>query len=303
MNQHFVPRVYLKNLATKVKKEYFINTFDKKEKKCFRPSIKKFAQKLIFTLCKKTHQLRDILAVEKIYSDSIEPMYPKAYEILTNNEVFNITSEQRMEILLAILHLHMRNPKILTRALSHHSKEISNIYTEAITKSKKGLSYLDEDFSFREWSLKSIIEYFSENTTKEFKNKHLITTRNILNFHQFANIEVNITKGDSFFLTSDNPLGLEDFINRKEEPFLKSTEFVLPLNRRFAVKLYHDNTQEINNIRRGFIPNGNVNMINEIIFRQSLRFVFGEKSDFDQYHETQDFLNKDSFELRIDAIK
>ncbi len=230
-------------------------------------------------------------------------MYSRAYEILTNNEIFDITNKQRMEILLAVLHLHMRNPKILKRALSHHNKEISNLYTEAITKGKKGLSYLDEDFSFREWTLKSIIDYFSENTTNEFKNKHLATTRNILDFHQFAKIEVNITKGDSFFLTSDNPLGLEDFINKREEPFLKSTEFILPLNRKFAVKLYHDNTQGINVIKRGFIPNGNVNMINEIIFRQSSRFVFGEKSDFDQYQETQDFLNEDSFELRIDAIK
>lgn len=304
MNQHFVPRVYLKNFATKIKNGYFINTFDKIENRYFRPNIKNICSEIDFyTLPTDNSFTKDLLFIENFYAKSIEPTYSKVYNILTNNNIFEITNAQRIEIVLAVLHLHMRNPKVLKRALFRHSTEISKLCKESVEKGIKGITYLNEDFSFREWNNDSIVKYFFKNTTKEFKEKHLTITNSIVDFHKFAKIEVNITRGDAHFLTSDNPLALEDFITKQEEPFLKSTEFILPLNKHFIVKLYHDNTKEINVIRRGFIPNGNVNMINETIFNQSSRFVFGGKEDFDEYQKTREFLNTDSFELRIDAIK
>lgn len=148
-----------------------------------------------------------------------------------------------------------------------------------------------------------IIEYFTEKTVKSFKEQHLQVTKQIIDFHEHAKIEINIARGDSKFLTSDNPLVAEDFITKNENPLLKSTEFIFPLNQKYAVRLYHDSTRELNTIRRGFMPNGSVNSINEKVFVQSCRFLFGDNEAFEEYFKLQKFMENESLELKMDLIK
>lgn len=121
MNQHFVPRVYLKNFATKKREEYFIDVFDKIENRYFKANIKKLcAETDLYTLEKSETANKDILAVENLYANHIEPLYPRIYDILVNDEMFSVTDAERREIVLGVLHFHMRNPRVLKRAIAHH---------------------------------------------------------------------------------------------------------------------------------------------------------------------------------------
>ena len=304
MNQHFVPRVYLKKFATKRGKEYFVDVFDKAESRYFNANIRKVCTEIdLYTLEPNATGEKDVLAVENLYANHIEPLYLKIYDILVNDEIFNISDLERKEIVLGILHFHMRNPRVLKRAIAHHRIAIAELCTEARAKKGNGITYFEEDFSFREWSEESIADYFAEKTAKEFKEKHILGTKQITNFHELAKIEINIARGDSKFLTSDNPLVAEDFITKYENPLSKSTEFIFPLNQKYSVRLYHDNTRELNTIRRGFMPDGSVNSINEKVFAQSTRFLFGDKQSFNEYFHLQDFMQNDSLELKMDMIK
>ncbi|WP_035567544.1 DUF4238 domain-containing protein [Hymenobacter sp. IS2118] len=158
MNQHYVPRVYLRNFATKVGKEFFIDVFDKTENRYFKANIKKVCSETDFyTLSKDTSIAKDVLAIEKVYGEHIEPMYSRAYKILTDDTLFKINHMQRIEVILGVLYFRMRNPKILKNALTHHETNIINLYKESKEKGVKGLTYDGEDFSFREYSLEQII--------------------------------------------------------------------------------------------------------------------------------------------------
>ena len=304
MNQHYVPRVYLKNFATQVGKEFFINVFDKIENRYFKANIKKICSETDFyTLPKGSIASEDILAIEKIYSTAIEPMYNRAYKILTCNDIFNINDVQRVDILIGVLHLYMRNPRILKKTLSYHAQEISKLCTHAKINKIKGITYLKEDFSFREWQEDSIIKFFSDKIIKDFKEKHIGATSDVLRHQNNIKIEINIARANANLITGDNPLAVEDFFTKEELPFEKSSEFILPLNKKFMLKLYHDNRKDSNFIYRASIPNGNVNFANEAVFTQSTRFLFGDKSDFDEYFRLQNFLTKDSLEMRVDMAK
>ncbi len=294
----------MKNFAVKTGKEYFIEVYDKLENRYFKANIRKVCAEInLYTLPVDTKLASDILVIEKIYAESIEPMYLRAYKILTNDEVFEISDLQRIEMILSVLHFHMRNPRILKKALLHQQDEITRLYGQAKDKGARGLTYADEDFSFRERNLEQIIIYFSEKIVRIFKEKHIIVTKDISAFHEFAKIEINIAKENSQFITSDNPLAVEDYRTKLENPMTKSAEFNFPLDSKHSLRLYHDNTRELNHIRRGLMPNGSVNLINSTVYEQSSRFIFGNKQAFNEYFKLQGFLNEESTELIINAIQ
>lgn len=302
MNQHFVPRCYLKNFSDKVAKDYFVNVFDKLKNKHFRTNIKNICSETnLYTLDEDNEINQDLLAVEKLYSDFIEPMYLRAYEILIDNNRFEISEKERIEIIIGALHLYMRNPRILNRILLYNRIEISKAYDNAILKNSKGMTYMDEDFSFREWNKEQIIKFFAKKSTNLFKEKHFYNTGKISLFHENIKIEVNIAREhDSEFLTSDNPLVVEDFITKEEDLFSKAVELFIPLNNKFVLKLYHDNKKVANKIYRAYIPNGNVSTINSALIEKSSRFVIGNKSAFEHCEKVDKILSDESFDFKMD---
>ncbi len=239
MNQHYVPRIYLKHFAEKDRNEFFVDVYDKSQDRHFRANTKKvLAEKDLYTLEHDNKIHDDIFIVEKIYSDGLEPLYPKAYDILTDDRVLYISDIERSEILVGIFQLYMRNPRFLKDSLDYHETEIKRIYNSSIKIGSKGLTYIDEDFSFREWNLESIIKFCADKTTKIFKETHLIGTRNILKFHQNARIEVNKVIDDSELLTGDNPLISKDPVYTNVNALMKSKEFILPLNKKYVLSGY-----------------------------------------------------------------
>ncbi|WP_119790753.1 DUF4238 domain-containing protein [Flavobacterium anhuiense] len=305
MKQHYIPRVYLKNFASRIDgDEFFVNVFDKKLNKHKEINIKNIcAEKHLYTLPESTKVATNIFAIEKLYSDFIEPMYQRAYQILTNNNISAINDFQRGEILTGIFQLYMRNPRFLKKSAEYHTLQINELYKEALTKNAKGLSYLDEDFSFKEWSKEQIIKYFINLSTKLFKEKHIIGIQEMISFHADAVFEINIVKDESQYMTSDNPIVTEDIISEDEHPLLRSKEFFVPLNKKFMLRIFHDNTLSRNLIHRRFVPNGNIHSTNQYINNQSTRFIIADKKTFEDYAELEKIFNSTSIELKISSIK
>lgn len=305
MNQHYVPRSYLKNFAEKKRKEFFVNVYDKKENRYFQANIKKICSEInLYTLKENNNLTNDLFTIEKLYSNGFEPLYLKAYGILTNHSIYYISQLQRVEILIAIFQLYVRNPAILRRTISFHKREINKIYSESKKKGLKGITYLAEDFSFRDWSEKNIVDFFEDKLTNDFKENHIGGIGEIGNFHENAIFEISVIEDDSEFLTSDNPMVLEDSISDNLHPLLKSKEFFLALNKKVSLKLYHDNTKSPNRIYRKYIPNASVAVINKIVLNQTSRFVISSKEALEKHSKiSEDFLDNTSLELKIDAIR
>lgn len=126
MNQHYVPRVYLKNFAEKRGKEFYINVLDTSSGEFIKPNIKGIcAEKDFYTLNEDSkHTTADLKAIETIYSDFIEPMYQQAYEILTNDNIININFTDRANIIIGVMQLYSRNPAILVQEWNYIEKKL-----------------------------------------------------------------------------------------------------------------------------------------------------------------------------------
>ncbi len=305
MNQHYVPRLYLKNFATKRGKEYFVDVCENDSKTPFNVNIKKIcAEKDLYTLDKDSSFHKDSLIFEKIYAEWIEPLYEQTYDILTNDNVFRISVKQRVEILTSILQLYFRNPHVLSDSLEKIRKDIKEIFlAHHDNANEKGFTYLSTDFKFNEWDEKNVNIFFEKEITKEYKEKHLLETQRAIDFHKNSIIEVVSIKDNGLFITSDNPLAIEDPITPTRNINLKSKEFTVPLNEKYAVKIYHDNTKTFSRLYRARIPNGNANSINSTLFKQKLRFIIGTKDSFDQYFRLNKIFSTTSKDFIMDGMR
>ncbi len=303
MNQHYVPRLYLKNFASKKGKEYFVDVCEDESKPPFNVNIKKIcAENDLYTLDKDSNFHKDSLIFEKIYAEWIEPLYERTYNILTNDKIFIINTKQRIDILTSLLQLYFRNPHILSDSLEKIRKDINKIFSAHPT-SVNGFTYLSTKFKFNEWDEKSVITFFEKELTKEYKEKHLLETQKAIEFHKDSIIEVQSIKDNGLFITSDNPLSIEDPITPTRNIHLKSKEFTIPLNEKYAVRIYHDNTKTINRIYRARIPHGNANSINSKLFKQKIRFIIGSKESFEQYFHLDKIFNTTSVDFIMDGMR
>jgi len=303
MKQHFVPRIYLKHFSSKMGKGYFVNSFDKQTGKQIATNINNIcAETDLYTLNANRENTNDVLAVEKIYANTVEPQYLKAYSLLTDDTVFQISDKQRIDIVVGVLQLYMRNPRHLRNGAALHAPEISKRYREAITKGEKELTYLDNTYNLEEWSEQDILNDYHKKANQYFREQHLAVTEQICQIHEFIKIEVNKIMDHSQFMTSDNPLISDDFVTGYDNALLRSQEFYLTLNKKYAVRLYHDKTKQLNCIYRMNVPNRYVHGCNRKIYQASSRFVIGDPEAFNEYHKLEEFFMSTSMELKMELV-
>lgn len=304
MNQHYVPRVYLKNFAERRGSEYFVDVFNKETQSFFPTNIKKIcAGKDFYTLDDNNAAANDSLAIEKLYAKGFEPMYDRVYKLLTNEKITTINDLERVEILLATFQLYMRNPRILNLSIQTHKTQIEQLINKAHLSGTKGITYLNEDFAFSEWNKESIVTHFSEKTTNHFKEQHIGGIRDMGTFHEWAKFEVTKAINDSFYFTSDNPMVVEDLINPDEHPLVKSNEFILTLDPTYSLRIFHDNKIGLNTIARTVSPMGNTGSRNHTIYMQAQRFIIGSKKNIESFFKINSFLEDTSLKPKIDAMR
>jgi hypothetical protein len=304
MNQHFVPRTYLKNFAEKKGKEFYVDVFDLKKQIQFNTNINNIcAERDLYTLGAKTEVATDALVVEKIYGIGLEPMFTKAYSLLIDDGVKEINNAQRVEILLGVFQLYMRNPRILTGWIAHHTSQVKALVLEALEKNVRGITYLDENFSFRDWTEQGIINHFEELVTKIYKEQHVIGIGEIGEFHKDARLEVIKIRGESLFFTSDNPLITDDYSNRDHNPLSKTQEFKIPLNLHYHLRIYHDNTIPRNIINRTGMGSADVAITNGSMIGLTTRFIIGSKRSFEDYFRIIKAMNESPSKVIIDVMR
>jgi hypothetical protein len=305
MNQHFVPKAYLKNFGTRKGKNFVVNVFDKHENRFFETNIKRICSEInLYTLEEGNSVAKDLFAIEKIYANGIEPLYVEVYKLLTNNRIRFISGKQRTEILIAIFQFYVRNPAFLRDHLAFHTAKMQELYQEAQKNGEKGFSYFGDDFSFREWTFEALCNHLRIKILTEYKESHVMGIGELSEYHFKAKFEINIARGDAEFITCDNPLVFNDIISNNKSPLIKSNEFTIALDKKFALRIYHDNTKDSNQIYRAELPNLSVTMINNEIQQKASRFVIGPQSTIRQdLLNTSKYLDNTDLEPKIDMMR
>jgi len=206
---HYVPQVYLKKFAHSrrikgSKEHFFVSTYDKErdveevhidvENICFKTKL--------YTLDSSSREKRE--SIENFYASTIESDYNKFYEIITKDEITNISLEERELIIITIINMHLRNlfwfkalDDFWRRIIEDHDYSIpTNIYTE------------DGDILFP-FETSSVDEIIAENKKKNrdaFIHEHLRLTINLVRSHFSDIIFVDSDRSNTGFITSDRPV-------------------------------------------------------------------------------------------------
>lgn len=284
MNQHYVPRVYLKNFSQQKKKSFTIDVYDKSNGAYFKTNIKKIcAEKDLYTLSDDSEVAKDRLAIENLYGKYIEPIYGKSYELLINPKILRITPLQHANILIGIFQLYMRNPKWMYDSIEKHKTKIKEEIRNGNSKNKKSIVYLNKEFDLNEETEDVTFDFVRSEVIKVFKERHFSGTREICTFHADARFEIFHLVDGSSLITGDNPLVAKDRLFENEHPLLRSKEFILPLNNKVGLRMHHDNRRSPYRIYRYSGKNGSAYEFNEKIFKNSSRFILGKEENIREY--------------------
>jgi hypothetical protein len=308
MIQHFVPKVYLKNFAVQIREDYFIDVYDKNENRFFNTNIKNIcSEKDLYTLDDQSIISKDKLVFEKFFSQSIEPMYQKCFNILTNDNICKINHQQRIELLLGIFQLYSRNPNLFKEIIDNDRLNITRLYEKAIKDEQRIILYRSTEFDLAQNTLGSIIQSIENQTLTFFKEKHVQGLSEIGTAHEDIIFHVSKIRDSSSFISGDNPMPFEDNLSQSIHPLLISKEFFLTLNPNYCIHLFHDKLKDPYTIIRSDIPNGSVATINEKVFKQSRRFITGTKRSIEEYFvmakRMENLTESEAMDLMAEALQ
>lgn len=291
MIQHYVPRVYLKNFAIKRKKGYFVDVYDKTDERRFKTNIKNICGELhLYTLDKSKH--KDPLIIENIYSRLFEPLYAEVYRVLINDKLVQINPLIRDRILGAVFQLYFRNSKILLEAIEFHTSNIRRIYQQTKKANQGAFKYFDCEFYILK-DLELQVKEFEDHLRETFKLEHAKGFYNLMKKNDSHIICIYKVIDDSKFITCDNPLKCFNVDGSKNNPFLRVSQFFLPLNEKYCLYLYNDRTKNPHIIYRENVVNGKTSLVNGYMIDNSIRFVIGDYKEIERINQLNEIMNSE----------
>lgn len=233
--QHYIPRSYLNNFASKSKKKYFIHGKVKGEDKIDEFSTKDICvKKDLYTIPAESDDHK--FAIENFYADKIDGVYPEVYKILTDDSITEINFDTRLKIINTILSLYFRTPKFLNlhnQLIEQITKDIANYKSDTeIVKA----DIFGQKVEFKKGELEETIKKIKEQNRISFLFGHLEIYEKFVMYKLKDGIGVNKLVDDSLFITSDNPVIIRDGYNLKNI-FDPKNIIHLPLNEKYLLTL------------------------------------------------------------------
>ena len=293
---HYVPRTYLKHFAEETKDEYYINALSSKETqkdKIFNTNIKNIAlEGHLYTMPGETTEQK--MAVEKFYSDELEVHYDTIYKILTDENISEITEEQRNLIISTVVTMYYRTTKWVNLSRELMSRVFQRAFLLCEQTGKDYFMFEDEKLSIAGKTLEEFTSEFNKMrqpgmilTQLEFAFK-LISLR----IKNDSICVVKIEEENLQLITSDNPVIAHNNKPERFAPFDTTNVLELPLNAKYKLILMPDCPEDLKLriFRRSSIsPFSEIEKLttNFAQMQNSERFIFGSKAALESYLNTK----------------
>lgn len=295
--QHYVPRTYLKNFASKqTGNEFFVKALSidsPQSDKIFEINIKNVClERNLYTLPGETAEQKMLL--EKFYSDEIEQHYNKIYSLLTDPAKINLTREERELIISTVVTTFYRT----TKWINQHNDLMKRVYTQMFALCQQA----GKDYFMFEGIKISIKDKSLEDLLKEHKVENrpgqvitqLEVALKLINIRA-KNDNIFITKlsdDDNEFITSDNPVVLQNLKGGHIAPFDPTNIMKLPLDKKHMLFLMPDGDKEARNLIVRHNVAGLFGKTEKLIsnaeqFQKADRFVLGDVSSLNSYLQTK----------------
>lgn len=287
--QHFVPQTYLRKFSVERKEDQYQIFAAPKEniEKIFQASTANVCvHKDLYTLPGETEEER--MLIEKFYGDSYESEYNKMYEILTDDNVREISEADNKFIISSVITMFFRT----TRLMSEHNDLMYRVF-ERLSQlcEQTGKDY----FMFENEKIMlngRTAEQLLLDHKKESRVPQVITQLEValklIQIRRNDSIQViKIQQNGAEFITSDNPVTLSNFESRHIAPFDPKNIISMPLNSQYKViilpyenpgfisRLHHNDTMSYSEVMtNGYDQLGS-----------SERFILGTENGLNEFNK------------------
>jgi len=294
--QHYVPETYL-NKFGKERKESVFQVFVLNKERLKNPftvnTSKICVETNLYTLDGHSEEERQL--IENFYNKEIEQKYNAIYQLLTDDNVREVTLAQKELIIATAITLLFR----VTKWLTSHNEFIGRVFEKGMQSAEQyGKDYFlfeGDKISFKGKSPKELVNEYAQ------KSKE----RNIITPLQVALKLIELKKSDTIsvikledeshsFITSDNPIALYNFKMRFFAPFDPDNIISMPLNSKYKLTIYPNDgiykPEYISRIfHKGILAYTETMTNNVEQFNNAERFVIG---DFETLNGFETFLKK-----------
>jgi len=236
---HFVPKTYLKNFANRKIDDYYLNVLHKDE------SGDKIVESKISDICAENHPLKqDKKAkskqkLEDIYTDIFENHYDNLFSVLTDDNVLEITDEQKKSIVSAVVTMFYKTKKWSDLLGYHADGNLQKI--DQLRNQFKVDHYFNSQrlqVSFKDKTLEEL-EVSHKNITRiPLIISQLKVALKLIEAKQFDCINVYKIADDSEFITSDNPVLAINMHKMRTKHFDIENAYYLPISHKYLIAIF-----------------------------------------------------------------
>ena len=279
--QHFVPRAYLKNFGYKKNDDYYVNVLPKSQPigSLFESNTKSIcAENYLYTLSGDAES-RQLL--ENIYSNVFEDEYTDLFDILTNDDINEITFEKKKSIISAIITMYFRTAKWLNEINSFNEESLNKVYQ---TCKQFNVDYYTDSngnkISIKGKSIQELKQIKKDATRIPVVLTQLKTALRLIELKQSDNINVFKIKGNNEFITSDNPVFALNINKLPTIPFDTDNAYYLPISKKYLLSVIpKGDLPENNKIIRMTMSGEAVIEMNKIQLTNCDKFIIGSKDE------------------------
>lgn len=287
-NHHYIPQSYLRNFSTRRNGNDYINV---------RYWGEKFHETNIKNICSENYfysipgadaETKNL--IEKYYSENIDALYPEITELAINEQITQITDEQREKILYVVLNLYFRTPKFLTY-YENHIYELGRKFDDYyLGKTERhSINFFGKKIDFRQINYDVFKRNLKEKGKQLFLSQHIKLFKEFVDFKKHDGISISKIEDDSEFITSDNPVIIRNTQGVNLNIFSPDNLIHLPITNKFMFTL---TPKSESTLKGSFLrisdTNDIVTGINHDIEKNSEKWIIGSKDGINNHLDMVD---------------
>ncbi|WP_316819242.1 DUF4238 domain-containing protein [Pedobacter nyackensis] len=229
---HYIPKSYLKNFALNQDSKFFVEaklTHEGKIKPELISTVDMCVGKNLYTI--PNVEGDDKYAIERYYAKEIDEIYPDIYELLVNNEISELTEDQRRKVILTTMSLFFRTPKFLNL----NAKYLDEILEYAVANhmdSNGEVKFKNDtyDLNFHISSIAEIREELAIQNKLDFLTNHMNDLHDFVEYKMQAGMMVVNITSDIDLITSDNPVIMRSHVGNEFNLFDPTNIIHIPID-------------------------------------------------------------------------
>lgn len=292
-HQHFIPQTYLRKFAHFIKEDtYLVDVYNKQDNKTkSNISVKDVCVDTdLYTL---NHLPGDEkYRIEDFFNENIESNYPKIYDLLVKKKKKFITGEERTLILYTTLSMYFRTPKVLNQFVNFSAKLIEDLKKE---KDIETINFLGNNINLSNKSYSELKKEIKEKHRVNYIQTQLLLLNEFIKHKAFDGFAVLELVGEQEFITSDNPVIIENLSSYGFNLFDSGNTIYIPLDNKHALFIAPQQEKAI--INQVFYQRDNFLqhvIINHLVFISAERWIIGTMKGIKQFLKDEEQYNKPS---------